>query len=116
MRRPLYLPRRHAGHALHPVWPVAGYEPPHGLKARSAVIDEITIDEPMLNCNVQEPIRQRAVGSGSELEMQRGKLGGVGPARVDYDEGAPGFALSFLQPWSMSAAMKSQHKKLAALR
>jgi hypothetical protein len=45
VRRPLDLPRRHAGHAFHPVWPVAGYKTPHGLsKPVVRSLSEIAID------------------------------------------------------------------------
>ena len=43
----------------------------------------------MLNRNLEDPVRPRAVGSGSELEMERGELRRFGPAQVDDDEGAP---------------------------
>jgi hypothetical protein len=95
VRRPLDLPRWHASHALHPVRPVAGDETPHGLEARGPAADEIAIDEPVLNCNVENSIRQGAVGTRRELEMERRELRRFGPPRVGDDEGAASVPLSF---------------------
>ncbi len=77
---------RDAGDALDPVGPVGGDHVPDRLEAGRPLPDEVGVDQPFADRDVEEAVRQRPVGARRDLEMQAGAARGGGQPRVDHDQ------------------------------
>ena len=65
---------------------IVGEELGHIAPALGVLGDEIGVDVTVFDEQVQEPVQQRQVGAGLDLQVQVGPLRGFGAARVDDDQ------------------------------
>ena len=89
---------RHAGHALDALGPVGRRVRAHGFEALGTIADVELVDEPLVNQDVQQALRQDRVGARHQGQVQRGLLRGRGAARVDDNQLSAGQALRLEVP------------------
>ncbi len=70
----------------HPGRRVVGEEGRHRLPALGVGLDERRVGVAVLVQQVQQPVEQREIGAGPDLQEQRGLVGGGGAARIDHDQ------------------------------
>ena len=58
----------------------------HHLPALGELGDEFVVGVPVFDDQVQQPVEQREIGAGGDLQEQVGLVGGRGAARVDDDQ------------------------------
>ena len=75
-----------AGDLGDPLGWIVGEERGHVVPALGVLGDEIGVDVAVFDEQVQEPVQQRQVGAGLDLQEQVGPLRGGGAARVDDDQ------------------------------
>jgi hypothetical protein len=78
--------RRDSGEALDVLRPVAGDESSDVVVPTRPAFDEVAIDQPVRDHDVDDAVREREVGAGHRLQMERGPFGRRRPAWVDDDQ------------------------------